>query len=731
MTRSDRAPPVSSILILGAGYVGAALARARARGGRRRRAWPTTGTPRERAQLAELERRAPGSKPPTSASARTLARLLGPRPERVYLLAAQASRPLSEREPDYTEETNLTGARRVAEAVAAAGDAVARLRQLAARLRPRPERRGRRRRIPTASRATSRTSRRSTRELCLGMYARARRLRARAAAPRDRLRAEPCRARPPGLADGRRQVPPPGRGRRGAAARRRRSARRSASCTSTTPRASCSSRPPSRGARAANVAAETLTVGDVAALAGGSRAGCDAALQLRAPVRLRAPPRGVPAHEVPRHRRDRLPRLARGDAAGRARATTSWPRRGPGGATRAHAGDVDAVDVDAGDPAARDLLEGCDVVLHFAGVPDPAARARATPRDAVRENAGTTVNLLEGCARARRRAVYPSTVRARRIEPPPDAYALSKRLGEEACRPHRAPRDGRPPDLGLRARPGRLGGRDGRDRRVRRARAGGRADRDPRRPAPRARLRLRRRLVAALEADRRRGALGRDGDARAAGSPRRCSDGAQLVRRRGRLRVRDRVPGRRAGPRARTRPTRQRSPRRLDLPAARPCTPRNRRLCRLAPHAIPLLKAAPEPDQLAERLDGGAWSGLELCLDADHVARRRGAARGDSGRAARIWPRPGLTRHRGGAGAPGRAAPSCASTASTTRHARESSAAPRFAAAIGSPGADDPPLRARSTRRSSATQAALDEATIERVPALLRRRLPGARRERR
>ena len=43
------------------------------------------------------------------------------RPAQVCFLAAQASRPLSERDPDYTEETNLTGARRVAEAVAAAG----------------------------------------------------------------------------------------------------------------------------------------------------------------------------------------------------------------------------------------------------------------------------------------------------------------------------------------------------------------------------------------------------------------------------------------------------------------------------------------------------------------------------------------------------------------------------------------------------------------------------------
>ena len=42
--------------------------------------------------------------------------------------------------------------------------------------------------------------------------------------------------------------------------------------------------------------------------------------------------------------------------------------------------------------------------------------------------------------------------------------------------------------------------------------------------------------------------------------------------------------------------------------------------------AIPLLKAAPEPEQVAERLDGGAWKGLELCLAADHV-RDDGALR--------------------------------------------------------------------------------------------------------
>jgi len=36
--------------------------------------------------------------------------------------------------------------------------------------------------------------------------------------------------------------------------------------------------------------------------------------------------------------------------------------------------------------------------------------------------------------------------------------------------------------------------------------------------------------------------------------------------------------------------------------------------------AIPLLKAAPEPDQIAERLRGGPWQGLELCLAGHHVS---------------------------------------------------------------------------------------------------------------
>jgi nucleoside-diphosphate-sugar epimerase len=108
----------------------------------------------------------------------------------------------------------------------------------------------------------------------------------------------------------------------------------------------------------------------------------------------------------------------------------------PGHRQRAAARDLDPVEVDAGSPEARHLVRGHDAVLHFAGVPDPAGAAR-DPARAVRENAGTTVNLLDACAEHGALLVYPSSARAG-IEPAPDAYALSKRLGEEACRLHRA-----------------------------------------------------------------------------------------------------------------------------------------------------------------------------------------------------------------------------------------------------------------------------------------------------
>jgi UDP-glucose 4-epimerase len=108
----------------------------------------------------------------------------------------------------------------------------------------------------------------------------------------------------------------------------------------------------------------------------------------------------------------------------------------PVGARRA-ADAHDVVKMDVGDPAVRAFVRGCDAVLHFAGIPDPA-RARADPARAVRENAGTTLNLLEGCREHGAGLVYPSTMRAA-LDPPPDPYAISKRLGEEVCRAHEAP----------------------------------------------------------------------------------------------------------------------------------------------------------------------------------------------------------------------------------------------------------------------------------------------------
>jgi nucleoside-diphosphate-sugar epimerase len=75
----------------------------------------------EREQLADLEERGARVETADIRSRVDLDLLLGERPSAVILLAAQASRPLAERDPDYTEETNVTGARRVAEALGSSG----------------------------------------------------------------------------------------------------------------------------------------------------------------------------------------------------------------------------------------------------------------------------------------------------------------------------------------------------------------------------------------------------------------------------------------------------------------------------------------------------------------------------------------------------------------------------------------------------------------------------------
>ena len=108
----------------------------------------------------------------------------------------------------------------------------------------------------------------------------------------------------------------------------------------------------------------------------------------------------------------------------------------PGGSNRALGKELGAKRLDAGDPGIRALVSGSQAVLHFAGVPNPTG-ARADPARSVRENVGTTLNLLEACAEHGAALIYPSTVRAA-VESPLDPYALSKRLGEELCRLHSA-----------------------------------------------------------------------------------------------------------------------------------------------------------------------------------------------------------------------------------------------------------------------------------------------------
>jgi UDP-glucuronate decarboxylase len=111
---------LSRLLILGAGYLGAALAELALQEGHDVTLadnWYAT----ERQQLEPLQADGARIEAVDIRQRHDIDRVLADPPDRVYLTAAQASRPLSERDPDYTEETNLTGARRVAEAVSATG----------------------------------------------------------------------------------------------------------------------------------------------------------------------------------------------------------------------------------------------------------------------------------------------------------------------------------------------------------------------------------------------------------------------------------------------------------------------------------------------------------------------------------------------------------------------------------------------------------------------------------
>jgi nucleoside-diphosphate-sugar epimerase len=109
---------LARLLVLGAGYIGAKLAELGLADGHEvvlADNWFAT----ERSQLAVLE--AAGARVETADIREDVSALLAEGADVVYLLAAQASRPLSERDPDYTEQTNVTGTRRVGAAVGEAG----------------------------------------------------------------------------------------------------------------------------------------------------------------------------------------------------------------------------------------------------------------------------------------------------------------------------------------------------------------------------------------------------------------------------------------------------------------------------------------------------------------------------------------------------------------------------------------------------------------------------------
>ena len=102
------------LLVLGAGYLGAVLAGQALDAGHEvvlADNWYAT----DRSQLAGLEERGATVETVDIRSREEVEQMLALEPSRVILLAAQASRPVSVLEPDYTEETNATGVRLVAE----------------------------------------------------------------------------------------------------------------------------------------------------------------------------------------------------------------------------------------------------------------------------------------------------------------------------------------------------------------------------------------------------------------------------------------------------------------------------------------------------------------------------------------------------------------------------------------------------------------------------------------
>jgi UDP-glucuronate decarboxylase len=108
------------LLVLGAGYVGAKLAEL-ALADEHEVVLADNWWATRREQLEELEQSGARVETVDLREPDAIGGLLETPFDRVYLLAAQASRPLSFAEPAYTEQTNLVGPRLVAEALAEHG----------------------------------------------------------------------------------------------------------------------------------------------------------------------------------------------------------------------------------------------------------------------------------------------------------------------------------------------------------------------------------------------------------------------------------------------------------------------------------------------------------------------------------------------------------------------------------------------------------------------------------
>ena len=509
---------------------------ARAGRGATRSCWPTTGTRPTRAQLDGLERdAAPGSRPPTSATAQR-PRRAARRPRRDAGLPARrpgqpADRPSASPTTPRRRTSPARGAspRRSRAAAAAALVFASSLHVYGAR-----SGRDRARHAVRRRRATSRTSRRSTPSCASRMHARRAGFGARHPAARDRLRPEPGRARRPRVADRRRQVPPAGRA-------------RASRCTLDAGGAATIGvvhvddaarilleSPGAAGRRRATTSPpRRITVADVAALAEGASRPAAPACTLRdaasststasrstcAPMRFLVTGAtgflGWRAATLLARARARRRSRSPGRAA-RARAASPRPgrdRRRRGRPRRARAG--------------RRLRRRPALRRR----PRPGARARATRRAPCARTPARPLNLLDGCLEHGAGARLPLD-RARGARAAARPLRALQAPGRGGLPP--APRR-RPTVVRLTSvfGPGQVAweGATGRDRRVRRARARGRADRDPRRPAAHARLRLRRRRRA--RRSRRiaaAGPLGRDAHARPAARRRRCCDAAELAR---------------------------------------------------------------------------------------------------------------------------------------------------------------------------------------------------------